>query len=107
VISAAVRRRETQGLAALAIVEEVRPLTTRFQNGTRRQTMKRVYVAQNQVDAQLVAGELRASGVPAIVKADTVAAPSIPFPSVWVEARDVARAREIVGSRSVSQDDAG
>jgi hypothetical protein len=69
--------------------------------------MKRVYVAQNQVDAQLVADELRASGVPAIVKADTVAAPSIPFPSVWVEERDLARAQETLGTRSVSRDDAG
>lgn len=62
--------------------------------------MKRVYVAQNQVDAQLVAEELRAAGVAAIVKMDTVAAPSIPFPSVWVEERDLRRAVELLGNRS-------
>jgi hypothetical protein len=66
--------------------------------------MKRVYVAQNQVDAQ--AEELRAEGVPAIVKVDTVAAPSIPFPSVWVEARDLPRAVKLLGSRSAPADDA-
>jgi hypothetical protein len=63
-------------------------------------------VAQNQVDAQLVAEELRAEGVPAIVKVDTVAAPSIPFPSVWVEARDLPRAVKLLGSRSAPADDA-
>ncbi len=56
--------------------------------------MKQAYVAQNQVDAQLVADELRAAGIHAVVKMDTVAAPSIPFPSVWVEDRDLARAQE-------------
>jgi Putative prokaryotic signal transducing protein len=68
--------------------------------------MKRVYVAQNQVDAQLVAEELRAGGVAAIVKVDTVAAPSIPFPSVWVEERDLTRAVELLGERSAPADDA-
>jgi Putative prokaryotic signal transducing protein len=68
--------------------------------------MKRVYVAQNQVDAQLVAEELRAEGVGAIVKVDTVAAPSIPFPSVWVEVGDFERAQELLGDRSVSGDSA-
>ena len=68
--------------------------------------MKRVYVAQNQVDAQLVAEELQAAGIAAIVKVDTVAVPSIPFPSVWVETRDLPRAVELLGDRSASADDA-
>jgi len=68
--------------------------------------MKRVYVAQNQVDAQLLAEELEAGGVHAIVKVDTVAAPSIPFPSVWVEERDLARAQELLADRSASSDGA-
>jgi hypothetical protein len=62
--------------------------------------MKRVYVAQNQVDAQLVADELNAGGVPAIVKVDTFAALSIPFPSVWVEERDLARAQNLLADRT-------
>ena len=68
--------------------------------------MKRVYVAQNQVDAQLVAEELRAGGVSAIVKVDTVAMPSIPFPSVWVEERDLARAEDLLSKRSESDNGA-
>ena len=61
--------------------------------------MKRIYVAQNQVDAQLVADELRAAGIDAVVKMDTVAAPSIPFPSVWVEDEEAARAQALVRDR--------
>jgi hypothetical protein len=74
--------------------------------GTAPPTMKRVYVAQNQVDAQLVADELNASGVPAIVKVDTFAAPSIPFPSVWVEERDLVRAQDLLANRSGTSDGA-
>ena len=66
--------------------------------------MKRVYVAQNQVDARLVADELRANGIPAVVKMDTVAIPSIPFPSVWVEDDDLRRATDWLASRSDSPD---
>jgi hypothetical protein len=58
--------------------------------------MKQVYVAQNPVDARLLADQLEAGGVHAIVKVDTFAAPSIPFPSVWVEERDLARAQELL-----------
>lgn len=68
--------------------------------------MQRVYVAQNQVDAQLVAEKLQAEGVAAIVKVDTFAAPSIPFPSVWVAERDLPRALELLGDRSAPADDA-
>jgi hypothetical protein len=74
--------------------------------GTPPLTMKRVYMAQNQVDAQLVADELHAAGVPAIVKVDTFAAPSIPFPSVWVEERDLARAQDLPANRSGTSDGA-
>ena len=58
--------------------------------------MKQVFVAENEIGAQLVADELRAAGVKAIVKVDTFAAPSIPFPAVWVEDADFARARDIL-----------
>jgi hypothetical protein len=61
--------------------------------------MKRVYVAQNQVEAQLVRDRLEAAGIPATVKADTVAAPSIPFPAVWVDASNVERAIRLLEDR--------
>jgi len=62
--------------------------------------MKRAYVAQNPVDAQLVAGALRAAGINAVVKVDTVAAPSIPFASVWVEDADLPQALEVLRNRA-------
>jgi hypothetical protein len=62
--------------------------------------MKRAYVAQHPVDAQLVAGELRAAGIEAVVKVDTWAAPSIPFASVWVEDVDLPRALEVLRDRA-------
>jgi hypothetical protein len=68
--------------------------------------MKRVYVAQNEVDAQLVAEDLHAGGVRAVVKVDTFAAPSIPFPSVWVEERDLARAQDLLATRPDPPDSA-
>ena len=58
--------------------------------------MKRVYVARNEVEARLVAERLRAAGVRAVVKADTVAAPSIPFPSVWIEDDELQRAEAVL-----------
>jgi hypothetical protein len=61
--------------------------------------MKRAYVAQNPVEAQLVAEELRAAGIEAVVKVDTVAAPSIPFPGVWVEEQDLVRAQQVLRDR--------
>jgi phosphoribosylpyrophosphate synthetase len=61
--------------------------------------MQRAYVAQNPVDAQLVADELRAAGIEAVVKVDTVAAPSIPFPAVWVDDADLAAAQRLIRSR--------
>jgi len=67
--------------------------------------MKRVYVAQNEIDAQLVADELRAGGIHAIVKVDTFAAPAMPFPSVWVEDPDLPRAEELLANRSASPED--
>jgi len=60
--------------------------------------MKCAYVAQNQVDAQLVAEALRAAGIDAVVKMDTVAAPSIPFPSVWVASADLPRAEALLAA---------
>jgi hypothetical protein len=69
--------------------------------------VKRAYVAQNQIDAQLVANELRAAGIAAVVKMDTVAAPSIPYPSVWVEDDDLPRARELLSGRADSTGGAG
>lgn len=66
--------------------------------------MKRAYVAQNQVEAQLVADALRAAGIDAVVKMDTVAAPSIPFPSVWVEDQALRRAQDVL-SRSPAPPD--
>ena len=68
--------------------------------------MKRAYVAQNQVDAQLVAEELRAAGIDAVVKMDTWAAPSIPFPSVWVANADLPRAAALLAARRDDPDDA-
>lgn len=59
-------------------------------------SLAQVYVAQNPVEAQLVADRLEAGGVHAIVKVDTFAAPSIPFPSVWVARRDLQRARGLL-----------
>jgi hypothetical protein len=67
-------------------------------------SMKRVYVAQSEAEAHLVAEELDAAGIQAVVKADTVAIPSIPFPSVWVENRDLARAQELLSRRTASPD---
>jgi Putative prokaryotic signal transducing protein len=74
--------------------------------GTAASLMKRVYVAQNQVDAQLVADQLRASGIDAVVKMDTVAIPSMPFPSVWVDDDDLAQAKELLADRSDSPESA-
>jgi hypothetical protein len=62
--------------------------------------MKRVYVAQSEADAQLVANQLRAAGVDAVVKADRFAVPSIPFPSVWVEDDDLSEAEQLLADRS-------
>jgi len=61
--------------------------------------MKRAYVAENQVEAQLITEELQAAGIPAVLKTDTVAAPSIPYPSVWVDDSDYERARDLLRSR--------
>jgi hypothetical protein len=69
-------------------------------DGTRVSTMKRAYVAQNPIEAQLVADELRAAGIEAIVKVDTVAAPSIPFPAVWVQDQDFPRAEQVLLRRT-------
>ena len=69
--------------------------------------MKQAYVAQNHVDAQLVADELRAAGIRAVIKTDTFAAPSIPFPSVWVEDGDAARAAAVLGDRAGLGDSPG
>ena len=66
--------------------------------------LKRVYVAQSEAEAYLVAEELDAAGIQAVVKADTVAIPSIPFPSVWVEDCDVARAQDQLSRRTDSAD---
>jgi hypothetical protein len=62
--------------------------------------MKRAFVAQNPVDAQLVADELRAAGIEAVVKVDTVAAPSIPFPAVWVDDEDLLQAQHLLRDRA-------
>jgi signal peptidase I len=69
--------------------------------------MKRAYVAQNSVDAQLVADELQAAGIDAVVKVDTLAAPSIPFPSVWVEDKDLPRALTVLEGRAYPAEGAG
>jgi hypothetical protein len=61
--------------------------------------MKRAYVAQDPVDAQLAAEKLRAAGIEAVVKVDTVAAPSIPFPAVWVVDEDLEAARDLLRDR--------
>jgi hypothetical protein len=58
--------------------------------------MKRIYVAQNQVEAQLVRDRLDASGIRAVIKVDTLAAPAIPFPTVWVNDGDAQRARDVI-----------
>jgi hypothetical protein len=68
--------------------------------------MKCAYVAQNQVDAQLVAEELRAAGIDAVVKMDTWAAPSMPFPSVWVADADLPRAEALLAAPRDDADDA-
>jgi len=68
--------------------------------------MKRAYLAQNQVDAQLVAEELRAAGIDAVVRMDTWAAPSIPFPSVWVADADLPRAEALLAAPRDDADDA-
>lgn len=57
------------------------------------------------MDAQLVADELRAAGVHAVVKTDTFAAPSIPFPSVWVEDTDLQHARDLLDDRAAPPED--
>ncbi|HET7039105.1 MAG TPA: DUF2007 domain-containing protein [Gemmatimonadales bacterium] len=64
--------------------------------------MKRAYVAQNPVDAQLIAAELRAAGIEAVVKVDTVAAPSIPFPAIWVDDEDLPQAQQLLRDRADS-----
>ncbi len=69
--------------------------------------MQRAYVGQNPVDAQLAADELRAAGIDAVVKVDTVAAPSIPYPSVWVEDEDLPRALGVLRERADATGGAG
>jgi hypothetical protein len=48
---------------------------------------------------------LRAGGIDAVVKMDTVAIPSVPFPSVWVEDDQLAQAEELLASRADAADD--
>jgi len=68
--------------------------------------MKRAYVAQDPVDAQLVASELQAAGIHAVVKVDTFAAPSMPFPSVWVDDEDLPQALKLLRDRADSAEGA-
>jgi len=65
--------------------------------------MKRVYVAQNQVDGILMRQRLEAAGIRVVMKVDTVAAPSIPYPSLWVDDADVERATALLAKGEEGQ----
>jgi hypothetical protein len=64
--------------------------------------MKQVYLARDRVDADLTAEALLAEGIEAIVKGDPMPVSSTPFPSVWVDDADEARARGVVEGRQRS-----
>jgi hypothetical protein len=61
--------------------------------------MKRVYLARDQVDAEMTLHALAAERIEAVIRSDSFPTGAIPFPSVWVEEVDENRAREILASR--------
>ena len=58
--------------------------------------MKQIYLARDSADADIVCAILRAAGIDAYVKNESAPVVDTPFPSVWVEPDDEARAREIL-----------
>lgn len=67
--------------------------------------MKQVYVARDIADAELVCAELKGEGIPAVVRADPVPLTRQPFPAVWVDDADEARARAVLAERAHPSDD--
>lgn len=61
--------------------------------------MTQLYIATDLVDAEMVAADLTAAGVAAVVQGDRIAIPSGPFPTVWVEEAHLAQARAILAGR--------
>jgi len=57
--------------------------------------VKRIYLARDRVDADLVCAELRGRGFDAVVIGDLAAIPSAPFPSVWVPDQEAAAAEAV------------
>ncbi|MDH3498468.1 MAG: DUF2007 domain-containing protein [Gemmatimonadota bacterium] len=61
--------------------------------------MKHAYIAHDPVEAQLVADQLRAAGIDAVVRVDSLAAPMLPTPSVWVDDDDLSWAELLLHDR--------
>ncbi|MBK7596295.1 MAG: DUF2007 domain-containing protein [Gemmatimonadetes bacterium] len=55
-----------------------------------------IYVATNQIEADLIRLELEAAGIPATIKAGPTPMGSGPYPEVWVPAAMEPQAMEIV-----------
>ena len=58
--------------------------------------MKQVYLARDSADADLVREILRGAGIDAYVKNESAPVIDTPYPSVWVEPEDEARARAVL-----------
>ncbi len=61
--------------------------------------MKQAYVAHDPVEAQLVADQLRAAGIDAVVRIFPLTAPLMPSPSVWVDDDDLPQAELLLHDR--------
>jgi hypothetical protein len=59
--------------------------------------MKQIHVASSAAAAEIVAAELRAAGIEAVVQGESDPIPTSAFPSVWVPEVDFERARELIG----------
>lgn len=69
--------------------------------------MKQVYLARDSADAELVCEILRGAGIEAYVKNESAPIVDAPYPSVWVEPEDEARARAVLDeeiSKRVDED---
>lgn len=65
--------------------------------------MIQAYIATDLVDAEMVAADLTAAGVAAVVQGDRIAIPSGPFPTVWIEDESLELAREILAAREAGR----
>jgi hypothetical protein len=65
-----------------------------------------IYVANTQVEAELIRQQLEAAGIPAAIKAGPTPVGAGPFPEVWVPATRELEAMEIVAGLESGDADA-